>query len=184
MRSDGRGSDINDRQGGGTEGEKDTFEHIFALPIQDTCPSLQILAAKPLGQGQSLWIGCAWGDGNLLPCLPLLHLRLAGLLCSLLLLRELLLALMVLERLLLQLIDILVDAQAGFFGIGFDLLPLPGLELLRSHAALLGFLSDLLLHGSDLLRRWLLVRGWGGGHFEGGIVEVDSNALLERNCWK
>lgn len=154
-----------DREKGRREGEN-TSEHIFALPIQDTCPSLQVLAAQPLGHGQSLRIGRAWGNGNLLPRLPLLHLRLSGLLRRLLLLGELLLALMVLERLLLQLVDILVNAQTGLFRIGFNLLPLPGLKLLRGHATFLGFLGNLLLHGGDLLRRWLLVRGWGGCHVE------------------
>lgn len=154
--------------GGRLEGSEGAFdsEHIFALPIQDTCPSLQVLAAQPLGHGQSLRIGRAWGNGNLLPRLPLLHLRLSGLLRRLLLLGELLLALMVLERLLLQLVDILVNAQTGLFRIGFNLLPLPGLKLLRGHATFLGFLGNLLLHGGDLLRRWLLVRGWGGCHVE------------------
>lgn len=162
----------------GLGGGEDTFKHVFALPFKDTCPSLQILAAQPLGQGQSLWIRRAWVDGNLLPCLPLLHLRLARLLRGLLLLRELLMALMVLERLLLQLIDILINAQAGLFGIGFDLLPLPGLELLRGHATFLGFLSNLLLHGGDLLRRWLLVGGWGGCHSDGDGRTVGVVAML------
>lgn len=72
---------------------------------------------------------------------------------------------MVLECLLLQLVDILVNAQPVLFGISFDLLPLEGLELLWSHPAFLGFLGDLLLHGGDLLRRWLLIWGWGGRHF-------------------
>lgn len=76
---------------------------------------------------------------------------------------------MILEGLLLQLVDILVNAQAGLFGIGFNLLALPGLELLRGHAAFLGFLRDLLLHGGDLLRRWLLIGGWRSGHFGWGM---------------
>lgn len=91
----------------------------------------------------------AWRRGRLLPSRRLL-------------LRELLLALVVLECLLLQLLDILLERQAGFLGVVFELTALHGLELLRRHAALLGFCSHGLLHGSDLGRGGLL-RGWARG---------------------
>jgi hypothetical protein len=75
-----------------------------------------------------------------------------------LLLRHLLLPLMVLKGLLLQLRDVLLHGHAILSRIGFDLLPLPVLKLLRRHPALLGLDGDLLLHCCHLLGRGLLAR--------------------------
>jgi len=77
-----------------------------------------------------------------------------------LLLRHLLLPLMVLKGLLLQLRDVLLHRQAVFSRIRLDLLPLPVLELLRRHPALLGLDGDLLLHCCHLLWRGLLAWWW------------------------
>ena len=68
---------------------------------------------------------------------------------------------MVLVCLLLQLVDVLLEREACFLRIGFELSALRGLELLGRHATLLGFSGHGLLHGGDLLRGGLLARsGW------------------------
>lgn len=127
----------------------DTSKHILPLPIQYTSSRLQILPLQPLGQRQRPWIRRPRGNRNLLTLLPL-HLRLPLWLCRLvlsLLLRHLLLALVVFKGLLLELVDILVKSQASLIGLGLDLLPLLGLQLLGRHASSLSFCGDLLLDG-------------------------------------
>lgn len=91
-------------------------------------------------------------------------MRLARLFCRLLLLSELLFPLMGLQRMLLQSVDVFIKAQSGLFGIGFHLLALPKLELLRRHASFRSFLCDLCLHGGDLLGGRLLAWCWRGRH--------------------
>lgn len=140
-----------------------TFDHVFALAVQNACSALEILAAQPFRNSYGLWV---WGAGvdrhlfALLDLTALLLLRRRGLLLG----ELLLLPLVVLEGLLLELVDILFERHACFFGVGFELLALPELELLGGHAALLRFYGHLLLDGCHLLWRGLLPWGWWGIH--------------------
>lgn len=146
-----------------------TSEHILALSVQNTSPRLQILPPQPLRQRQRLRIWRSRSDRDLLPRLPLLNLWLPRLLRGLLLLGELLLAVMVLKSLLFQMVDVLINTQSCLLGVGFNLLTLPRLKLLRRHATFLSFLRDLLLHGGELLRGRLLVWTGRGRHCRKGI---------------
>lgn len=85
-----------------------------------------------------------------------------------------------------QLLDVLFGGHSLLRGFGVELLALLFGELLGGHSSLRSLSSELLLHGSDLLGRWLAgcrhcERGWGGsleldrvqtkkgdGHKEGG----------------
>ena len=138
-----------------------TFDHVFALPVEDARSALQVLAAQPFGDGDGFGVRGAGVDGDLLARGRGTALLLRGGGGRGLLLDELLvLPLVGFEGLLFEAVDVLFECHAGFFGVGFELLPLPELELLRRHAALLRFDGHLLLHGCDLLWRGLLP--WGG----------------------
>lgn len=138
-----------------------TPEHVLPLPIQNTRPRLQILPPQPLRQRDRRRIRRPGVYGYLLRLSLLGGARRLLLSRGRLLLGELLLALVVLKRLLFELVDVLVEAEACFFGIGFELGALRGLELLGRHAAFFGFGGHRGLHGGDLLGGGL-GGGWGG----------------------
>ena len=142
-----------------------TFDHVFALAVEDASPALEILTTQPFGNGYGLWVRRAGVDGDLLALWRLGSSLLLRRGCGLLLLDELLvLALVVFKGLLFELVDVLFECHACFFGVGFELLALPELELLGRHAALLRFEGHLLLHGCHLLWCGLLPGGWWGVH--------------------
>ena len=150
------------RMGREGRGER-TAEHVFALAVEDAGSGLEVLAAEPFCERDGSWVGGAGVDGDLLAglSLGLLSAAASGLLGG----ELLLLALVVLEGFLLELGDVLLEGEAGLFGVGFELGALGGLELLWCHAALLRFDGHLLLHGGDLLRGGLLPwYGWWDGH--------------------
>ncbi len=92
---------------------------------------------------------------------------------------------MVCDCLLFEVVDVLLDRHSRFLGVGFDLLALPGLELLGRHASFLRFLGDLGLHGCDLLRRRLRTwHAWVGWCRHGVLfrVFVDGRKMLKLLC--
>jgi len=106
-----------------------TLEHILPLPIQDTCPGLQVLALQEFRDSKSLWLWRTWGYRLWCALLRLsLRLGLASLLSGLLL------CLLHGQLLLLQFRN----------------------EFWYCHSVLLRIDGQLSLHRSDLLRSWLL----------------------------
>ena len=69
---------------------------------------------------------------------------------------------MVLKCLLLELIDVLLERETCFIGIGFELSALGGMKLLGRHASFFCFGGHGGLHGGDLLGGGLtgLLRLW------------------------
>lgn len=110
-----------------------TFEHVFALLVEDTCPGLKILASEKVGDSERLRSRRARLDGlspgRHGPRLSLLRrwAALLGLLLSRLLLHHLLLA----HSLRLELLDVLRYGHAVFLGLGSEL-ALHELDLFRS----------------------------------------------------
>ena len=121
------------------------LEHVFPLLLEYASAEFEVLGAEEGGDCESLWLGRAWGYGDLLTglCAALLHLLLPLLLLlgSLLLLHHLH-TLVVLLGLRFEAFDILGDADASFLCFG----------------------CDLLLHLADLVGSGLLswLQGWEG----------------------
>ena len=131
-----------------------TSEHVFSLAVQDARPGFESLTPQPLTEGQSLRIGRArvYWDLLSLRWLLLLLWGLSGLLLSWLL------GLSLSHGLSLELGDILLDRHVVLGSLG----------------------GNLALHGLDLLRRRLplrgpLRRGHVGGDF---LVDLDQQTKV------
>lgn len=116
-----------------------TFEHVFALAIEDDCSCLEILVAQKLGDCESFWFGLDRLSDIELLCsllwLTWLTLRLTGLL----LLLHLLLLHHLCARLCLSSLYIFLRGDTKFCGLFFNRLLLESLKLFKCHATFFCF---------------------------------------------